>query len=160
MHDGPMVVLPDGLGEVKVVFSKIFRERVSPGDALPLSKTGTGQSAEVELRTLWVNQVSPTLRVLTAFNATGRVIMELLGDPRSDGTRQHLGFEIVDVLDFSVPSDIVLDLGDRVLPHGDGGAVNDESIITDMRDKGDTGSGGFAIKKASPRHSTVGLLCH
>ena len=124
MHDGPMVVLPDGLGEVKVVFSKIFRERVSPGDALPLSKTGTGQSAEVELRTLWVNQVSPTLRVLTAFNAKGRVIMELLGDSRSDGTRQHLGFEIVDVLDFSVPSDIVLDLGDRVLPHGDGGAVN------------------------------------
>ncbi len=150
MHDGPMVVLPDGLGEVKVVFSKIFRERVSPGDALPLSKSGTGQSAEVELRTLWVNQVSPTLRVLTAFNARGRVIMELLGDPRSDGTRQHLGFEIVDVMDFSVPSDIVLDLGDRVLPHSDGGAVNDESIIPDMRDKGDTGSGGFAIKKALP----------
>ena len=150
ISDGPLVVLPDGLGDVKVVFSKIFPERVSPENAIPLLKTGTGQSAEVELRTLWVNQVSPSLRVLTAFNTTGRVIVEMLGDLRSDGTRQHLGFEIVDVSDYSVSSDIVLDLGDRVLPFKDGAPINDESIVPDIRDRGDSGSGGFAIKKGLP----------
>ena len=150
IYDGPLVVLPDGLGELKIVFSKIFQERVSSDEAIHLLETGTGQSAEVELRTLWVNQISPKLRVLNAFNTTGRVIVELLGNPRSDGTRQHLGFEIVDVLGSSVPDDVVLDLGDRVLPHDDGAAVNDESIFPDLRDRGDTGSGGFAIKKPLP----------
>ena len=58
---------------------------------------------------------------LKALNTTGRVFMELLGDIRGDGrSRQHLGFEIVDVVKYSVPADITIELGDRITPYRPG----------------------------------------
>ena len=119
-YDGPLVVLPEGLGEINIIYNSIFPEKISPSKAIKLKESGTGQTAETELRTLWVNQISPRLRVLSAFNISGRVIIEILGDVNSDGTRQHLGFEIVDVIKRSVPADVTLDLGDRILAFRDG----------------------------------------
>ena len=150
-YDGPLVVLPEGLGEINIIYNSIFPEKISPSKAIKLKESGTGQTAETELRTLWVNQISPRLRVLSAFNISGRVIIEILGDVNSDGTRQHLGFEIVDVIKRSVPADVTLDLGDRILAFRDGNPVNDETLIPDVRDRANTeSSGGFSLQKKIP----------
>ncbi|HKX62637.1 MAG TPA: hypothetical protein VJS65_12345, partial [Verrucomicrobiae bacterium] len=100
---------------VNIVYNNSFPERVPievviPG-AAPIVTSNTLQ----ELRTLWFDdtagQVGGQIR---AYNVEGRVFMELLGDVRVANTRQHLGFEIVDVIRQPAPNDVTIELGERL----------------------------------------------
>ena len=70
-----------------------------------------------ETRTLWYDK---QLGQIYAYNHQGRAFLELLGDTREDGTRQHLGYEIVDVRKEPVKYDVTTELGDRVNAYQDG----------------------------------------
>ena len=85
-----------------------------------------------------------------ALNVTGKVVIELLGDTRPDGNREHLGFEIVDVQKYSIPSDTVLDLGARVQPSVEGKPVLDASLKADMRDNGVAAGSPFTLQYTLP----------
>ena len=150
VYDGPLVTLPEGLGDLSVIYTKFFPERVAPDNAKGMRETGTGQSVELELRTLWLERLSAKVSVLRALNLTGRVIIELLGDAKQDGTRDYLGYEIVDVKERSIPSDKTLDLGDRVMAYNSGKRVSDESLIPDMRDQGINSGKPYTIEKQLP----------
>jgi hypothetical protein len=50
---------------------------------------------------------------ITAYNREGRIFMELLGDATGAETKRQLGTEIVDVQRDAVPSDVVIELGER-----------------------------------------------
>lgn len=113
----PIVVPAARVGGVNIVYNNNFprtvaKQYVGPGHTSPTD--GTTNQVMPELRTLWYDQ---SLGTICAFNAEGRVFLELLGDTRSDGqTREHLGFEIVDVFQQPTPSDVRIDLGERITP--------------------------------------------
>ena len=75
-----------------------------------------GTNVLQETRTLWFDR--STSQIL-AYNAEGRVFVELLGDANPDKrSRKHLGFEIVDILQQPTAQDLVVNLGDRLWPYG------------------------------------------
>ncbi len=123
---GVPVKVPEGrVGAVNIVYNSNFPKTVPQAEAYEgvgsSSPTdGTGQAQLEELRTLWFDQ---QLNSLYAYNREGRVFVELLGDQRQDGeTYEQLGTEIVDVSKQAVPSDVTVELGERILPP-EGGAV-------------------------------------
>jgi len=127
--DGPAVDIPTAsIQDLQIVYNTSFPELVATGmPAGNNSFTSSGdENVEIVIKkTLWRDGDQ-----LKALNATGRVFLELLGDTRADGrTRQHLGFEIVDVVKYSVPSDITIELGDRITPYNEGQGQSDEADI-------------------------------
>jgi hypothetical protein len=113
------------VGAVNVVYNNSFPRNVAQeysgiGDTSPTE--GSGAAALQELRTLWYER---QLGSLYAYNAEGRVFMELLGDLRDDGQSYvQLGFEIVDVARQALPVDTRVDIGERVVPPDDGPLAN------------------------------------
>ena len=78
-----------------------------------------------ETRTLWFNR--DTSQIL-AYNVEGRVFVELLGDANPDKlSRQHLGFEIVDILQQPSPQTIRVELGERMRAYED--STRDDSML-------------------------------
>ncbi len=117
----PIVVPTARVGAVNVVYNNSFRktvdsEYVGVGNSSP---TDGGTNAPLpELRTLWYEEGQGTIY---AYNSEGRVFVELLGDLRSDGlTYAQLGTEIVDVTKQAIPSDVTVELGERIIPPGGG----------------------------------------
>ncbi|MCP5526942.1 MAG: hypothetical protein H7A47_09065 [Verrucomicrobiales bacterium] len=114
----PVTVPRNTVGDVKVVYNESFPRTVpdpyvTPG-RLPVAD---GVQTATEPRTLWYNGDGQIL----AYNREGRVFLELLGDLREDGiTRQHLGFEIVDVVKQPTPSDVGIELGELLTAWQDG----------------------------------------
>ena len=113
-YNGPQVEIPTArIQDLKFVYNSTFPEEVENGiPAGNNSYTSSGDNAVqiVVKKTLWRDG-----NQLRALNVSGRIFVELLGDIRGDGkSRQHLGFEIVDVRKYSVPSDITVELGDRI----------------------------------------------
>ena len=117
----PVQIPTARVGAVNVVYNNAFPKTVSQefsgvGDTSPTD--GTGTSTLQELRTLWYEK---QLGSLYAFNAEGRVFVELLGDLRTDGqTYTQLGFEIVDVIKQALPIDTRVEIGERIVPPDDG----------------------------------------
>ena len=115
---GRPISVPVGrVGAVNIVYNNNFPRNVTeeyrgPGYTSPVE--GSTNQTLAELRTLWYDQA---LGNIYAYNQEGRVFVELLGDTQGDGqTREHLGYEIVDVIKQPVPTDLRVDLGERVLP--------------------------------------------
>ncbi len=105
----PVQVPGNRVSDIKVVYNDQVPERVARE-----YQGGTPVSTNLlqETRTLWYDR--PTSQIL-AYNAEGRVFVELLGDLNPDGTtRRFLGFEIVDVFQQATPQNILVDLGDRM----------------------------------------------
>lgn len=130
---GKVVAIPVArVGAVNIVYNNNFPKTVStqyqaPGESSPTdgSTNGTLQ----ELRTLWYDQAVGGIH---AYNQEGRVFVELLGDTRSDGqTRDQLGFEIVDVFKQVNPSDVTIELGERITPPnpGDVNSLSPEPVL-------------------------------
>ena len=119
----PVRVPTARVGAVNIVYNNNFRRTVDPGEEYrgvgSTSPTdGTGQPQLEELRTLWYEQ---QLGLIYAYNREGRVFVELLGDQRPDGqTFEQLGTEIVDVSKQAVPSDLTVELGERIVPPDNG----------------------------------------
>ncbi|MCI0540764.1 MAG: hypothetical protein L0Z50_36660, partial [Verrucomicrobiales bacterium] len=111
---GKPVTVPSGrVRRVNIVYNSNF-----PATATQ-QYFAVGESTESNLgangfRTLWYenNQIQ-------AYNLQGRVFVELLGDgPETE--REHLGFEVVDVLQQPTPEDVTVELGDRLPAFSDG----------------------------------------
>ncbi len=123
----PIRVPTARVGAVNIVYNNNFPRTVDPdqefsgvGSTLPTE--GSTNAVLQELRTFWYDE---QLGNAFAYNAEGRFFVELLGDLRSDGeTREPLGIEIVDVSKQAIPSDITVELGERVIPP-EGGSVED-----------------------------------
>ena len=117
----PVRVPTARVGAVNIVYNNNFpktvdEEYVGVGSSNP---TDGGTNAPLpELRTLWYEQ---QLGNIFAYNAEGRVFVELLGDLRPDGqTYVPLGTEIVDVSKQAFPIDVAVELGERVVPPENG----------------------------------------
>ncbi|NDC78970.1 MAG: hypothetical protein EBZ67_14050, partial [Chitinophagia bacterium] len=121
----PIRVPAARVGAVNIVFNSNFPRTVASefagiGSTGPTD--GSTNATLKELRTLWYDE---QLGNIYAYNAEGRVFVELLGDRRADGrTHQQLGVEIVDVLRQAIPSPVTVALGERVIPP-DGGSVEE-----------------------------------
>lgn len=114
----PIAIPAARVGAVNIVFNNSFKDHVDeeysgPGDTSP-TDGNTNITVLHELRTLWYDRQQGNIY---AYNAEGRVFVELLGDPSADGnTRTQLGFEIVDVSKYPNPEDVTVELGERVPP--------------------------------------------
>jgi hypothetical protein len=117
----PVQIPTARVGAVNVVYNTAFPRTVSQefsgvGDTSPTE--GNGATALQELRTLWYEK---QLGSLYAYNTEGRAFVELLGDLRADGQSYvQLGFEIVDVAKQALPIDTRVEIGERIVPPGDG----------------------------------------
>ena len=85
---------------------------------------GTTNSSLPELRTVWYD---PGQGLILAYNAEGRVFMELLGDTTADGAREFLGFEIVDVFRQPTAQSLTNQLGERITAYG--GSPSDAALL-------------------------------
>jgi hypothetical protein len=113
----PISVPTARVGAVNIVYNNNFplsvtNEYVGIGSTSPTD--GTTNAPLPELRTLWFEQQQGNIY---AYNAEGRVFLELLGDLRPDGrTYEPLGTEVVDVFKQPVPVDVTVELGERIVP--------------------------------------------
>ena len=115
----PVNVPAARVSTVNVVYNNNFPARVdkayvAEGQTFITDQTNLLQ----EVRTLWHDSAQ---KQVFAYNVEGRVFVELLGDTRPDGrTKQHLGFEIVDVIKRANPADVTTELGERLTAFADG----------------------------------------
>lgn len=70
-----------------------------------------------EYRTLWFDS---SVNQIRAYNAQGRVFVELLGVPNGNSTSQYLGYEIVDVSQAPQAAYVTNYLGNVITPYSDG----------------------------------------
>jgi hypothetical protein len=129
MDSGKAVDVPSArVGAVNVVYNNIFSERVTNEVVVPgQSQVVTSTNALQELRTLWFDQSGGLAGgQIRAYNLEGRVFLELLGDSRPNNTRQHLGFEIVDVVREPNANNVTIELGERLTAYPDGFPTDDD----------------------------------
>ncbi len=115
----PVSVANGRVTSVHVQYNTDFPAKVAtpyqdPNYAAPAPATNTFQ----EYRTLWFDS---TLNAIRAYNAQGRVFVELLGAPiPGANASQYLGFEIVDVSQAPVAANVTIPLGNPLTPYQDG----------------------------------------
>lgn len=122
----PVAVPGNRVGDVKVVYNDQVPERVL--QEYQGSSLITATNPVPETRTLWFDR---TTSQILAYNREGRVFVELLGDVKQDGSRQHLGFELVDVLQQPLPQDVRVELGDRLKAFADS-SVDDSRLFPEV----------------------------
>jgi hypothetical protein len=140
-YKGPAIKIPvSSVQDLQIVYNSAFEEFVevgTPAGSNSFTSDGDDSVNIVIKKTLWRENDN-----LYALNSTGRVFMELLGDVKADGqTRQHLGFEIIDVIKHSVPTDIVINLGDRVTPRNKLGDEDNDTLYPSV----ETSSGNQSV---------------
>lgn len=117
---GKAVSVPGGtVGAVYFAYNPALPRTVSTefDDGYSGAGEGTTNSTLSELRTIWYD---PTQGLILAYNAEGRVFMELLGDTTPSGGREFLGFEIVDVFQQPVAQLVTAELGEKISAYGSG----------------------------------------
>ncbi len=77
------------------------------------------------IKTIWAERSTVSFQI-RAQNVEGRIFMEILGDTTGDKyvddsgiereVRTHLGFEVIDVLKFPVPENLIVELGEEITP--------------------------------------------
>ncbi|MEI6341900.1 MAG: hypothetical protein WCR07_08075 [Verrucomicrobiota bacterium] len=112
----PVLVPPARVSGIRVAYSSTFPRTVtsefkSDGSTSPTD--GSTNAVLSELRTLWYEQQAGAIY---AYNVEGRVLIELLGDSRNDGTFVQLGTEVVEVKQLPVVTDVTVELGERIVP--------------------------------------------
>jgi len=128
---GKPVDVPSALvGAVNVVYNNNFPERVTNEVVVQGQSQIVTSNALQELRTLWFDQSGGLSGgQIHAYNVEGRVFVELLGDAGSNPqTRQHLGFEIVDVVREPHANDVTTDLGEVISAY-QGGTPSDADLF-------------------------------
>jgi hypothetical protein len=125
----PVTVPSARVGAVNVVYNDNFPERVGAEVVIPGAAPIVTSNTLQEVRTLWYDgtggQAGGQIR---AYNVEGRIFMELLGDVRSANSRQHLGFEVVDVIRQPAPNDVTIELGERLTSYA-GGVPSDAHLF-------------------------------
>ena len=122
----PVSVPAASVGVVYFAYNPALPETVAAefDDGYTGAGAGTTNSSLPELRTVWYD---PGQGLILAYNAEGRVFMELLGDTTADGARQFLGFEIVDVFRQPVAQSLTNELGERITAYG--GSQSDAALL-------------------------------
>lgn len=130
VETGKPVAVPNArVGAVNIVYNNNFPERVATEVFVPGAAPITTSNTLAELRTLWFDQTGGQAGgQIRAYNVQGRVFVELLGDVRSANTRQHLGFEIVDVIRQPTPNDVTVELGEKLTAYA-GGTPSDAGLF-------------------------------
>jgi hypothetical protein len=107
------------VGAVHFAYNPALPETVPSefDDGYSSAGAGTTNTSLPELRTVWYD---PGQGLILAYNAEGRVFMELLGDTTSSGVREFLGYEIVDVFQQPVAQALTSELGEKITAYGDG----------------------------------------
>jgi Putative Ig domain len=100
-----------------------------------------------EPRTLWLQN-----GVVHAFNIQGRVFVELLAELQPEGARRFLGFEIVDVYQEPAPTDVTVELGERVPAYQDG---RDDSALYPAPVQGTSSKFYYQRSSADGLHPTL-----
>lgn len=117
---GKAIAVPSAaIGGVAIVYNSTVPERVAheyvAPDQVPIVETNRLE----ETRTFWYDRGQG---LIFAYNAEGRVFMELLGDVRaSDNQRNSLGFEIVDISREPARNDVTIELGEKLTAFQNGG---------------------------------------
>ena len=147
---GPRVAIPAGLvQEVVVVYNSQIAEWLPEEEIYRPEGDANPNQPPLPSATLWHDS---TQGFLMAYNKEGRVLVEYLGQPRdpADSTvREHLGFEVVDVIRESAPVELDLYLGQRAYPSDGAPAEGDESASPD-------GKRLFDARLYSPWQDTAG----
>lgn len=118
--NGPRVAIPTGnIVTANPVYSNVFPETVTEeykvvGD----SQADPNAEASEVLRTLWYNKVNG-VGELYAYNVTGRILIEYLGELREDGSHEFLGADIVSVEQSARSKTLVVTLGNEIRPMPD-----------------------------------------
>lgn len=115
----PVSVPAASVGAVYFAYNPAMPRTVATEYSDGNSNTGAGStnSALPELRTIWYD---PGQGLILAYNAEGRVFMELLGDTTANGAREFLGSEIVDVFQQPVAQALTNYLGEKITAYADG----------------------------------------
>lgn len=114
----PVTVPTARVGAVRVVYNPNFPAQVESEYVAPGTQPVTDAPGLEEKRTLWYDSQQGQIH---AYNREGRAFVEFLGDLREDGySRNHLGFEIVDVFKQPNPADVTIELGDPIRAWEDG----------------------------------------
>ncbi len=118
--NGPLIQIPSSrVSTVNVVYNSLFPATVTTAYVRPGEVTDPNVSLPPEKRTLWFSTLDNSLH---AYNAEGRVFIELLGALKADGvSREFLGYEIVEVAKETRSSTERIHLGDELIP------INNES---------------------------------
>lgn len=127
---GKLVDVPSArVGAIKVVYNNNFPERDTKEVEIPGIVPQVTTNTLSELRTLWYEQSGGLGGgQIHAYNREGRVFVEILGDVRAGDTRQHLGFEIVDVVRQPAPNEVTIELGDKLTAYP-GGTPSDSDLF-------------------------------
>ena len=165
--NGPLIQIPSSrVSSVNVIYNSLFPSTVETAYVRPGEVVNPDISLPAERRTLWFSTLDNSLH---AYNAEGRVFVELLGALRADGvTREFLGYEIVEVAKETRSTTERVAIGDEVLPPSD----DDDSTpliprvvagLTDLDGQGaflhqhfnqqTSNSRLFAVRKTSPLFS-------
>lgn len=138
--DGPPIDIPSGrIVTVNPVYSNVFpasveKEFVAVGSSEPADPDA--QPAE-ELRTVWFEK-NNGIGSLRAYNLSGRILVEYLGELREDGTHEFLGADVVEISKASTFSTLTVDLGSEIRP-----AVDDRKLVALPVESDTSGSASF-----------------
>ncbi|MBC8009126.1 MAG: hypothetical protein H7067_03410, partial [Burkholderiales bacterium] len=111
-YNGPPVNIPAGLvQEVKILFTENFPETVTVPER-PWQLGVIDPAAAVKTYpTLYYQQ-----GYIRAYNREGRIFVEYLGAARTDGTREQVGYDIINVIREVRPTALRTDIGDYLRP--------------------------------------------
>jgi hypothetical protein len=117
---GKSVSVPAGsVGAVYFAYNPALPQTVASefNDGYSSAGAGSTNATLQELRTVWYD---PSQGLILAYNAQGRVFMELLGDTTPSGGREFLGYEIVDVFQQPVAQAVTAELGEKIAAYANG----------------------------------------
>lgn len=117
----PVSVPQASVGAVYFAYNPALPKTVTTefNDGNSNAGTGTTNATLQELRTIWYDSGQG---LILAYNAEGRVFMELLGDSTPSGARTFLGYEIVDIFRQPVAQALINPLGEKIAAYADGSA--------------------------------------
>ncbi len=125
----PVTVPSARVGAVNVVYNNNFPERVPAEVVIPGAAPIVTSNTLQEVRTLWFDDTGGQAGgQIRAYNVEGRIFMEILGDVRGANTRQHLGFEIIDVIRQPAANDVTIELGEKLTAYP-GGVPGDAQLF-------------------------------
>ncbi|MBI5801000.1 MAG: hypothetical protein HZA92_09800 [Verrucomicrobia bacterium] len=105
-------VPPAVVKDIKFGYGRNFPQYVPTNEVVQPSGGSSlfgSNNVFVDTRTLWNEN-----GLIYANNKEGRVFVELLGNTVAGAAREHLGYELVDVTREPLPSDVTVELGDRL----------------------------------------------
>jgi hypothetical protein len=144
--NGPPVNIPSGrIVTVNPVYSNVFPSSVTEEFEAVGSSPPSDPEAQPasELRTVWFEKTNG-IGSLRAYNISGRVLVEYLGELKDDGSHEFLGADVVEVSKAAAFSTITVELGSEIRPAADEPLLEALPVATDT-------SGSTSFYASTPR---------